>query len=251
MDGGGWRFGDYQHLFASLDVLRALSIGYRIARDLEDQWELMRPGRNRYESWTEEQLQERFGNIEEKMEALSLDSLIQQYQQRVERENAPGSFFVDAKEVEELKEEIAKEEANESNESNELNHSIISHDTKSSLDDEPSKESITRFILDLTNGFWDDAMDVLKLTEKGAISVDSWHQIMGEKTKEMKSFLSSSFQTLSLSKIPIFELLIRSIHRFSFSLFHSLRLSEKLASCWSRGSIIHYEPIRSLDRSIR
>ena len=78
----------------------------------------MRPGRNRYESWTEEQLQERFGNIEEKMEALSLDSLIQQYQQRVEQENAPGSFFVDAKEVDELKEEIANESLNEpSNES--------------------------------------------------------------------------------------------------------------------------------------
>lgn len=74
----------------------------------------MRPGRNRYESWTEEQLQERFGNIEEKMEALSLDSLIQQYQQRVEQENAPGSFFVDAKEVDELKEEIANESLNES-----------------------------------------------------------------------------------------------------------------------------------------
>ena len=59
-------------------------------------------------------MQERFGNIEEKMEALSLDSLIQQYQQRVEQENAPGSFFVDAKEVDELKEEIAKESMNES-----------------------------------------------------------------------------------------------------------------------------------------
>lgn len=63
-------------------------------------------------------MQERFGNIEEKMEALSLDSLIQQYQQRVEQENAPGSFFVDAKEVDELKEEIANESLNEpSNES--------------------------------------------------------------------------------------------------------------------------------------
>ena len=59
-------------------------------------------------------MQERFGNIEEKMEALSLDSLIQQYQQRVEQENAPGSFFVDAKEVDELKEEIANESINES-----------------------------------------------------------------------------------------------------------------------------------------
>ena len=48
------------------------------------------------------------------MEALSLDSLIQQYQQRVEQENAPGSFFVDAKEVDELKEEIANESINES-----------------------------------------------------------------------------------------------------------------------------------------
>ena len=71
----------------------------------------MRPGKNRYESWTEEQLQERFGNIEEKMEALSLDSLIHQYQQRVEQENSPNSsFLVDEEEVNQLKEEIEKEE---------------------------------------------------------------------------------------------------------------------------------------------
>ena len=74
----------------------------------------MRPGKNRYESWTEEQLQERFGNIEEKMEALSLDSLIHQYQQRVEQENSPNSsFLVDEEEVNQLKEEIEKEEQEE------------------------------------------------------------------------------------------------------------------------------------------
>ena len=28
----------------------------------------MRPGKTRYENWTNEQLQERFGNVEEKME---------------------------------------------------------------------------------------------------------------------------------------------------------------------------------------
>ena len=102
----------------------------------------MRPGRNRYESWTEEQLQERFGNIEEKMEALSLDSLIQQYQQRVEQENAPGSFFVDAKEVDELKEEIANESLNES--SNELPSELSiesSIESSSELSIESSSES--------------------------------------------------------------------------------------------------------------
>ena len=95
-------------------ITNIFSPRYRIARDLEDQWELMRPGKNRYESWTEEQLQERFGNIEEKMEALSLDSLIHQYQQRVEQENSPNSsFLVDEEEVNQLKEEIEKEEQEE------------------------------------------------------------------------------------------------------------------------------------------
>lgn len=64
------------------------------------------------------------------MEALSLDSLIQQYQQRVEQENAPGSFFVDAKEVDELKEEIANESINES-----------SIEPSSESSNEPSSES--------------------------------------------------------------------------------------------------------------
>ena len=102
----------------------------------------MRPGRNRYESWTEEQLQERFGNIEEKMEALSLDSLIQQYQQRVEQENAPGSFFVDAKEVDELKEEIANESINESSiESSNESSNEPSNEPSIEPSIEPSSES--------------------------------------------------------------------------------------------------------------
>ena len=58
-----------------------------MARDLEDQWELMRPGKNRYENWSEEELQERFGNVEEKMEAMSLESVIEGFQERVEKEN--------------------------------------------------------------------------------------------------------------------------------------------------------------------
>ena len=37
------------------------------------------------------------------------------------------------------------------------------------------------------------------MTENGMISMDSWHQLMGEKAKEMKSFLSNSLQTLSTS----------------------------------------------------
>lgn len=84
-----------------------------MARDLEDQWELMRPGKNRYENWSEEQLEERFGNIEEKMEAMSLESLIQGFQERVEEENKPGdatSFRVSENQVKELKAEMEEEE---------------------------------------------------------------------------------------------------------------------------------------------
>lgn len=87
-----------------------------MARDLEDQWELMRPGKNRYENWSEEQLEERFGNIEEKMEAMSLESLIQGFQERVEEENKPGdaaSFRVSEEQVKELKAEMKEEEKKE------------------------------------------------------------------------------------------------------------------------------------------
>lgn len=87
-----------------------------MARDLEDQWELMRPGKNRYENWSEEQLEERFGNIEEKMEAMSLESLIQGFQERVEEENKPGdatSFRVSENQVKELKAEMEEEKKKE------------------------------------------------------------------------------------------------------------------------------------------
>ena len=93
-----------------------------MARDLEDQWELMRPGKNRYENWSEEQLEERFGNIEEKMEAMSLESLIQGFQERVEEENKPGdatSFRVSENQVKELKAEMAEEEKNKEEEKEE------------------------------------------------------------------------------------------------------------------------------------
>ena len=73
----------------------------------------MRPGKNRYENWSEEQLEERFGNIEEKMEAMSLESLIQGFQERVEEENKPGdatSFRVSEEQVKELKAELKEEE---------------------------------------------------------------------------------------------------------------------------------------------
>lgn len=87
-----------------------------MARDLEDQWELMRPGKNRYENWSEEQLEERFGNIEEKVEAMSLESLIQGFQERVEEENKPGdatSFRVSENQVKELKAEMEEEKKKE------------------------------------------------------------------------------------------------------------------------------------------
>ena len=87
-----------------------------MARDLEDQWELMRPGKNRYENWSEEELQERFGNVEEKMEAMSLESVIEGFQERVEKENQPvneEAFHVSEEEVKGLKEEMKKEDEEE------------------------------------------------------------------------------------------------------------------------------------------
>ena len=95
-----------------------LRLGYRVARDLEDQWELMRPGKNRYENWTEEQLQERFGNIEDKMEAMSLETVVHNFQERVERENQVNTNFkVSEDEVNSLKSEIEKEKKLEEKES--------------------------------------------------------------------------------------------------------------------------------------
>ena len=76
----------------------------------------MRPGKNRYENWSEEQLEERFGNIEEKMGAMSLESLIQGFQERVEEENKPGdatSFRVSENQVKELKAEMEEEKKKE------------------------------------------------------------------------------------------------------------------------------------------
>lgn len=95
-------------------IVIVYSIGYRVARDLEDQWELMRPGKNRYENWTDEQLQERFGNIEDKMEAMSLESIIQQFQEKVEKDNQVNTTFqVSDEEISSLKSEIEKEKQKE------------------------------------------------------------------------------------------------------------------------------------------
>ena len=74
----------------------------------------MRPGKNRYENWTDEQLQERFGNIEDKMEAMSLESIIQQFQEKVEKENQVNTTFqVSDEEISSLKSEIEKEKQEE------------------------------------------------------------------------------------------------------------------------------------------
>lgn len=76
----------------------------------------MRPGKNRYENWSEEELQERFGNVEEKMEAMSLESVIEGFQERVEKENQPineEAFHVSEEELNGLKEEMKKEEGEE------------------------------------------------------------------------------------------------------------------------------------------
>lgn len=95
-------------------ITNIFSPRYRMARDLEDQWELMRPGKTRYENWTNEQLQERFGNVEEKMEAMSLEEIIQNYQKNVE-ENCSGDnpFLVDESTVSQLKKEVEEEEGHE------------------------------------------------------------------------------------------------------------------------------------------
>ena len=101
-------------------ITNIFSPRYRVARDLEDQWELMRPGKNRYENWTEEQLQERFGNIEEKMEAMSLESIVQNFQERVERENQVGmDFKVSEDEIASLKSEMENDRIEEEQEGKE------------------------------------------------------------------------------------------------------------------------------------
>ena len=72
---------------------------------------MMRPGKTRYENWTNEQLQERFGNVEEKMEAMSLESIVQSYQQKVEEEcHGENPFLLDEATVNSVKEEVKKEQ---------------------------------------------------------------------------------------------------------------------------------------------
>lgn len=160
----------------------------------------MRPGRNRYESWTEEQLQERFGNIEEKMEALSLDSLIQQYQQRVEQENAPGSFFVDAKEVDELKEEIANESLNESS-----NESPIEspNEPPSESSSEPSFESTASLSEDAdyeTKDYYMTKEDFERLrNDDGTITID------GQRL-HIEDFAEVSTSELQDEEVPFIQL---------------------------------------------
>ena len=93
-------------------ITNIFSPRYRMARDLEDQWELMRPGKTRYENWTNEQLQERFGNVEEKMEAMSLEEIIQNYQKNVEENcSVDNPFMVDESTVSQLKKEVEEEKS--------------------------------------------------------------------------------------------------------------------------------------------
>ena len=83
-----------------------------MARDLEDQWELMRPGKTRYENWTKEQLQERIGNVVEKMEAMSLEEIIQNYQKNVEENcSVENPITVDESTVSQLKKEVEEEKS--------------------------------------------------------------------------------------------------------------------------------------------
>ena len=74
----------------------------------------MRPGKTRYEDWTNEQIQERFGNVEERMEAMSLEDIIKNYQQRVEEEcQGDNPFLIDESTVESLKQEVKEEKEKE------------------------------------------------------------------------------------------------------------------------------------------
>ena len=95
----------------------------------------MRPGKNRYENWTDEQLQERFGNIEDKMEAMSLESIIQQFQEKVEKDNQVNTTFqVSDEEISSLKSEIEKEKQEEAETETET-------ETKTVQDSQDSQEN--------------------------------------------------------------------------------------------------------------
>ena len=145
-------------------------------------------------------MQERFGNIEEKMEALSLDSLIQQYQQRVEQENAPGSFFVDAKEVDELKEEIANVSFNESS-----NESPIEspNEPPSESSSEPSFESTASLSEDAdyeTKDYYMTKEDFERLrNDDGTITID------GQRL-HIEDFAEVSTSELQDEEVPFIQL---------------------------------------------
>ena len=80
----------------------------------------MRPGKTRYEDWTNEQIQERFGNVEERMEAMSLEDIIKSYQQRVEEEcQGDNPFLIDESTVESLKQEVKEDKEKEEKEEKE------------------------------------------------------------------------------------------------------------------------------------
>lgn len=134
------------------------------------------------------------------MEALSLDSLIQQYQQRVEQENAPGSFFVDAKEVDELKEEIANESLNESS-----NESPIEspNEPPSESSSEPSFESTASLSEDAdyeTKDYYMTKEDFERLrNDDGTITID------GQRL-HIEDFAEVSTSELQDEEVPFIQL---------------------------------------------
>ena len=134
------------------------------------------------------------------MEALSLDSLIQQYQQRVEQENAPGSFFVDAKEVDELKEEIANESLNESS-----NESPIEspNEPPSESSSEPSFESTASLSEDAdyeTKDYYMTKEDFERLrNDDGTITID------GQRL-HIEDFAEVSDSELQDEEVPFIQL---------------------------------------------
>ena len=136
------------------------------------------------------------------MEAFSLDSLIQQYQQRVEQENAPGSFFVDAKEVDQLKEEIAKEQANESaNESSNESSNESANNTHPSI--ESSNESTASLSEDAdyeTKDYYMTKEDFERLrNDDGTITID------GQRL-HIEDFAEVSDSELQDEEVPFIQL---------------------------------------------
>ena len=128
------------------------------------------------------------------MPVVGLAPLSSEERLEVEQEAIKSKESKGSKESKESAEPKETAESKQSAESNTLNRVPSAENPKEN--EELSKESLVRFALDLTNGFWDDAMAIIRMTENETISMDSWHQLIGERTNEMKNLLFSAFQAL-------------------------------------------------------